>query len=265
MGDVGATGTADKALDGVSANMTTPGTLKTCTCTSGGTSSGGGGGPVSGDGQNGAPSIPENPVGMAVPKSGKGGLQATTLGCVYPGGLGLPGADAANAFDALPIATRGLLDDMGWKPQSGADGVSGAPGQGGGGGGGRGGAGGGGACGGCGGTAGKGGGGGGASVALASFNATVTLVSATLTSAKGGGGGAVGGAPNGCGGGDGGKGGSGGAGSGGAGGISVGALYTGTKPTLDATTVTTGDLDTEAHRRCRRGPLWTGRRAHAHV
>jgi hypothetical protein len=60
-GDDGAPGTPDKPLDGVSANMTTPGALKTCTCSTGGTSSGGGGGAVLSDGQNGGPNIPENP------------------------------------------------------------------------------------------------------------------------------------------------------------------------------------------------------------
>ena len=47
----------------------------------------------------------------------------------------------------------------------------------------------------------------------------------------------------GCGGGNGGKGGDGGPGGGGAGGVSVGVLYKGPKPTLDATTTTTGDSE----------------------
>jgi len=249
-GAPGVTGTPDKALDGISAAGTTAGALTTCTCSSGGTTSGGGGGPVNGDGQNGAPNIPENPTGMPTPKTGKGGLNASTMGCVYPGGLGLPGADAAPKSDALSITSPGAFTAAGWTPEPGKSGDPGLPGQGGGGGGGRAGAGGGGACGGCGGTGGKGGGGGGASIALLSRASTVTLVATTLSTAGGGkggagggggGGGAGSGSGGGCGGGDGGKGGDGGAGGGGAGGLSVGLLYKGPRPSLDpGSLVTTG-------------------------
>lgn len=251
-GDDGAPGMPDKALGGLSANMSTPGGLKTCSCSSGGMTSGGGGGAVASDGQNGGPTTPENPLGH----NGKAGLGNQACTGVGSTGGGNPGADAPNASDATPITTLGKLSATGWTPSSGTAGTSGTPGQGGGGGGGRDGAGGGGACGGCGGTGGKGGSGGGASVALASFNATVKLVSSTLTSAKGGGGGAgggggpgggggggaIGGAPNGCGGGDGGKGGNGGAGGGGAGGVSASVLYTGPRPTTESTTLTPGDF-----------------------
>jgi hypothetical protein len=248
----GAPETADKVLDGNSAAAAMQGAGKTCTCTSGGTTSGGSGGGPATDGQNGGPSnIPENPLGQVPAKDGKAGIGNVSCS---PTGSGHNGADAPNASNAPPITTHGVLDANGWTPASGATGATGVPGQGGGGGGGRGGGGGGGACGGCGGTGGKGGSGGGASVALLSFNATVKLTASTLTSSNGGGGGsgggsgsgggggggAVGGAPNGCGGGDGGKGANGGSGSGGAGGHSVGVLYKGPKPTLDATPITTG-------------------------
>lgn len=249
----GAPGTADKALDGIGAMTTTPGVLKTCTCTSGGTSTGGGGGAPGTDGQNGGPNIPENPLGQVPPKDGKAGTGNVPCS---PTGSGHNGANAADAADAAAITSVGKLTATGWTPTPGIDGAAAAPGQGGGGGGGRAGAGGGGACGGCGGTGGKAGTAGGASVALVSFNANVSLVASTLTSAKAGaggagggagmgaagGGGAIGGAPNGCGGGDGGKGGNGGAGAGGAGGLSVTVLYTGPKPTADASTLTPGDF-----------------------
>jgi hypothetical protein len=233
-GDDGAPGMPDKPLDGQSANMSTPGALKTCTCSSGGTTSGGGGGAVVGAGQDGAPVL-----APTAGKDGKAGAANTPCNDPEPpkNGGGHTGADAASASDATPITTIGKLSSTGWTPSSGTAGTAGSPGQGGGGGGGRSGAGGGGACGGCGGTGGKGGSGGGASVALASFNATVKLVASTLTSAKGGvggpgggggggsgggGGGLAGaGAPNGCGGGDGGKGGNGGNGGGGAGGVTA--------------------------------------------
>ena len=121
-GDTGATGIADKALDGDSANNTTPGALKTCTCSSGASTTGGNGGAAGGDGQNGAPNIPENPTGKPTPKTGHGGTNALALGCVYPGGLGLPGADAASAADAPAVTTLGTVDETGWHPASGGAG-----------------------------------------------------------------------------------------------------------------------------------------------
>jgi hypothetical protein len=255
-GTGGETGTPDKALDGIPASGTTQGVGKTCTCAkSGGATSGGAGGAANGDGQNGAPNLAENPTGH------NGGHGAGGQSCSGAGstGSGNPGADAANASDGLPVTTLGALGANGWTPASGVSGVSGVPGQGGGGGGGRNAtsAGGGGACGGCGGTGGQGGGGGGASVALVALDSAVTLRSSTLTThaagngGKGGVGGSgvaggFGGPTNngsvGCPAGDGGRGGNGGAGSGGAGGVSTGVLYKGGKPTLDATTVTTGDF-----------------------
>jgi hypothetical protein len=86
-----------------------------------------------------------------------------------------------------------------------------------------------------------------------SLDSAVTLRASTLTAKAAGQGGAGGGkgigavggtgangGPSGCGAGDGGHGGDGGSGSGGAGGHSVGVLYKGPKPTLDATPITTG-------------------------
>jgi len=260
-GAVGETGTPDKSLDGIPASGTMQGAGKTCTCAkSGGTTSGGAGGPASANGQDGAPNLAENPAGQPTPHTGKGGIGATS--CIYPGGLGLPGADALNASDAMGVTTLGTLSASGWTAASGVTGMSGVPGQGGGGGGGRNAtsAGGGGACGGCGATGGQGGGGGGGSIALVALDSTVVLRASTLTTqaagsgGKGGGGGAgvvggFGGPTNGgsvgCGAGDGGKGGNGGTGSGGAGGVSIGAIYKGPKPTLEASAVTTGAFGTK--------------------
>lgn len=252
--DDGAPGTPDKVLEGVGATTITPGALKTCTCSSGGTTSGGSGGAVSSDGQKGGPNIPENPTGQTPPKDGKAGTGNVSCS---PTGAGHNGADAANGSDASPVMAVGKLTATGWTASAGSPGTAGIPGQGGGGGGGRVGAGGGGACGGCGGTGGKGGAAGGASIALTSFNTTVTVTMSSLTSGKGGTGGAAGagaggavggggglagaGAPNGCGGGDGGKGGNGGGGSGGAGGVSAAVLYAGPKPTSGGSTLTAGE------------------------
>jgi len=256
-GQAGVTGTPDKALGGENGNAATPGAAKACTCAgSGGTTTGGSGGGVAGLGQAGAPSH-----GGVAPTDGAGGLASTSCVVVEPNGSGNIGTDAPAASSATSISSLGSLVAAGWSPAPGGNGTNGAPGQGGGGGGGQagaGGAGGGGGCGGCGGTGGKGGEGGGASIALMSHASTVTLSSSMLLASnagRGGGGGAGGGggggggpglggagSPNGCGGGDGGKGGDGGAGGGGAGGVSVGVLYKGPKPVIDATSVATGSF-----------------------
>ena len=235
---------------GYPASGTTAGTIKTCTCSSGGTSAGAGGGAPAGAGALGMPNL-----GGAAPNDGVGGLANTSCAVAEPNGTGNNGADATNAADAVKVTTLGALSANGWTPQAGATGTSGTPGQGGGGGGGRDGtsAGGGGGCGGCGGTGGKGGGGGGASVALLSVDSSVTLRASKLTAktaGPGGTGGAKGtgaaggtganGGPSGCSAGDGGRGGDGGTGGGGAGGVGVAVLTKGTAPVNDGSTLTPG-------------------------
>jgi hypothetical protein len=258
-GGPGATGTitavsGSGALNasGYPASGTTAGTIKTCTCSSGGTSSGAGGGAPAGAGAPGMPSL-----GGVAPTDGIGGLGNTSCAAAEPNGTGNTGADAPNAGAATKITALGVLDATGWKPQAGATGTNGGPGQGGGGGGGRDGAGGGAGCGGCGGTGGTGGGGGGASVALLAVDSTIILRASTLLAktagaggaggAKGaggsGGGGKAGGSAgtfDGCAGGDGGRGGDGGTGGGGAGGVAVAVLHKGTPPTNEASTLTPG-------------------------
>lgn len=251
-GDDGAAGTTGAPtsgdLKGNPAVLTTAGGIKTCTCSSGGTSTGGaGGGPLGA----GAPGLPN--LGGAAPVDGLGGL-GTMTGCLAaePNGSGNVGADSASAADAPKATTLGALTANGWTPQVGNAGANGTPGQGGGGGGGRDvtSAGGGGACGGCGGTGGKPGGGGGASVALLSLDSAVVLRASTLTAKAAGQGGAGGaksagaaggtggnGGPSGCAAGDGGRGGDGGSGGGGAGGISAAVLHKGAAPTNDGSTL----------------------------
>jgi hypothetical protein len=258
-GAPGATGTITAVTGGGAVNAsgypasgTTAGTIKTCTCSSGGTTSGAGGGAPAGAGALGMPTL-----GGLAPNDGVGGLANTNCNAAEPNGGGNTGAEAAKATDAPKVTALGALDATGWIPQAGGAGTSGTPGQGGGGGGGRDGAGGGAGCGGCGGTGGKAGGGGGASVALISVDSSVTLHASTLASkaagaggtggAKGagapGGGGKAGGAAgtfDGCAGGDGGRGGDGGSGGGGAGGVAVAVLHKGPAPTNDGSTLTSG-------------------------
>ncbi len=223
-------------LDGKPGSGTSGGAANAVTCPGGAVTTGGKGGDNGLDGQAGQPAA-------------AGGTAGTFAGCGsnIGGGVGSDGAPSANA--AAP-SKRGVIGAS-WSPGSGARGADGLPGQGGGGGGGRaGGGGGGGGAGGCGGSGGGGGGGGGASIAVLAVDATVTFVACELvtsTAGKGGNGAAgqpgqsafgAGGVPatGGCGGGAGGKGGAGGAGAGGAGGVSVGVLYKGTAPVLDAAT-----------------------------
>jgi hypothetical protein len=250
-GAAGATGSnwtavaqSDPAIAGNNASGTTGGGTHSCnTCVDAVTTAGaagGGGGLTPGAGGNGLPNLSANP-----PTDGAGG----NPGCV----AGHNGASAAVGGNGAGATASGDLVAEGWKVSRGTDAKNGGPGQGGGGGGGgtalNGGGGGGGACGGCGGAAGKSGGSGGSSLALASLGSAVTLAECQLQAGAGGAGGdgSAGqvGQPGGfsgvavspgCAGGNGGTGGGGGAGGGGAGGGSIGVLYKGTAPALDATT-----------------------------
>ena len=232
-------------LNGNAGSSSVGGFAQLCTCVGGGTSKGGGGGNIGGDGNNG------ETAQTVVEPAGATGAGQTGTQCAVSGS-GTRGSDAPNAAAALRAMKSGVLTETGWAPELGQNGTAASAGQGGGGGGGAGGGGGGGACGGCGGSAGQGGGGGGASVALLALQSPVTLAQCVLTTSDAGEGGAGGaggaglaggtkGARGGaaCDGGNGGKGGNGGAGGGGAGGLSVGVLYKGTKPAIDAA-ITTG-------------------------
>jgi len=180
---------------------------------------------------------------------GKGGKLTTVLGPCDAARTGGRGHDGVQGFDGWGATALGQLSRDGWQPASGADGGDGEMGTGGGGGttaavdseGGGGG------CGGCPGTAGTGGQGGGASVGLIVYSSAVELRHSTASGgwAGRGGSGAYGGLAQlggpagqgfgeGCDGGDGGNGGMGGRGGGGAGGISVGILWHGIAPTLNA-------------------------------
>ena len=243
------------SYDGIIGTASAGGALKSCACSTGGTSKGAKGGDPSGPEPDGA----TGEIAQVPPTStGAGGTRSD---CELNGtGVGRPGSDAPPASSAS-APSLGTLDATGWHPGDGSAGNNGVPGQGGGGGGSyakgmpaQNGGGGGGACGGCGGGGGGGGKGGGASIAVLSVQSTVTLQASELVTANAGaggrgksgmsgaGGGIHGNPGNGaCAGGNGGTGGAGGAGSGGAGGLSVGVLSKGPKPTLDTTTVTNGD------------------------
>ena len=213
---------ADTINGGAGGKYTCPGGLKTA---------GGKGGDVGNPGEPGTPG-PAN-----------GGLVSNCSGNL----TGAAGSAGQNGAGAL---TAGDLRADGWFAAAGMPGATGGPGQGGGGGFGVMGAGGGGGAGGCGGAGGAAGTGGGASIALAAYLANVTLESSTLEATLGGRGakGSVGqngqtifgfrgtGSGNACNGGAGGPGASGGIGGGGAGGSSLGFVYKGPSPTLDAQT-----------------------------
>jgi hypothetical protein len=225
------------------------GAAKQCSCSSGGTTTGGRGGDTLGVNNNGQPGLPQITPPSPPTATGEG---STSVACQTENLNGKRGSDAPVAPDGK-MAGLGDLGESGWVPGRGEPGSNGAPGQGGGGGGGNPsggspGAGGGGACGGCGGTGGTGGDGGGASIALVAHNSAVLLQESELVAANAGDGGD--GKPGGdgqtggsggvrvgsCSGGPGGRGANGGSGAGGAGGVSVGVLYKGTTPTLDAAT-----------------------------
>ncbi len=233
-------------LNGNSGGTVNGGLAQLCTCIGGGTSLGGAGGSINGDGSVGqmAQATPDPMIATGAGQSAND--------CAIAGPAAKPGSNAPNATPGLGSKKSGALTEAGWLSELGANGTAGTPGQGGGGGGGAAGGGGSGGCGGCGGSAGQGGGGGGASVALLALNSPVSLIRCLLTAADAGPGGAGGAGGDGvaggtkgarggaaCDGGNGGKGGNGGAGGGGAGGLSVGVLYKGTKPAIDAT-ITTG-------------------------
>lgn len=227
---------APSALDGKAGSGTAGGPANAITCPGGAITTGGKGGDNGLDGQAGQP-------------SGTGGTAGTFAGCASNVGGG-GGADGSSSSAAPAPTTRGTIG-VSWSPTPGARGADGAPGQGGGGGGGRGGGGGGGGgAGGCGGAGGGGGGSGGASIAILAVDAGLTLSASELVTGVAGKGGAgqagqsgqtafgAGGSPaaGGCNGGAGGKGGDGGAGAGGSGGVSIGVLYKGAAPALDAVT-----------------------------
>lgn len=241
-GDITEVSGGGTSPDGSAAQGATKGDAKVCRCsTSAETTRGGTGGSQSGGGGPGLPNqTPANP------NSGAAGTGTTDCS---NGGSGRKGADAAAASNASAPAGVGAVGPDGWTGAPGVDATeSGMPGQGGGGGGSfnDSNGGGGGGCGGCGGFPGKGGGSGGASIALLVNESTVSVGLSTLTAKTGGQGGAggsggaglSGGAPGAgsCSGGAGGRGGDGGAGTGGAGGLSVGVLFKGSAPTIDADT-----------------------------
>jgi hypothetical protein len=216
------------------------GTAVTCHCANSNADTvGGAGGTDNGPGNAGTPNL----------GGGTAGLANVTCG---NGGQGGNGDNAQAATSGAGATSYGTLTASGWTPAAGLAGASGGPGQGGGGGNSQAaaGVGGGGACGGCGGNPATPGQGGGSSIALLSFASTVTLNGCTLATGnaenggagavgqQGGGGGGGGGANalGGCPGGNGGKGGTGAASGGGAGGLSVGVVWSGTKPTLDSAT-----------------------------
>lgn len=231
---------SDPSIKGHDATGASGGTLQLCAslCTDTITSTGGSGGQGTtspGQGSNGTPSLGAGvggtPNGTC---SGGNGASSTTVGP-----------------DAASPAALGALTETGWAASAGASGKNGTPGQGGGGGAGQSqtndGGGGGGACGGCGGGGGGGGVGGGASIALATVASSVTVTASELHAGDAGnaGKGAIGqagqtggahgnGSGFGCSGGNGGTGSAGGTGAGGVGGISVGVLYKGSQPTVDA-------------------------------
>jgi len=213
------------------------------TCPGGGSPGrGGDGGRRASSGEDGQPGEPTSMSG------GQGGTVAECLADTN----GHAGAVGAGAVDGEGAASLGTLDDAGWTPAAGSDGLPGQPGQGGGGGasvdttGG----GGGGGCGGCGGAPARAGAGGGASIALLSLESAVSLTDCTLRAADGGrGGDAADGQPGqsgglrgdgaglACDGGNGGAGQRGGAAGAGAGGLSAGILHAGDAPLADGATL----------------------------
>ncbi len=240
---------SDASIAGHNATGITGGTPQTCAnlCTDATTSSGGGGG-NGGSGSSGSDGLPS--LNGQAPNDGLHGTGGAT--CTN----GDHGADATAAgADAVSPTVLGALSTTGWAATSSAAGKNGGVGQGGGGGGGAaannagGGAGGG--CGGCGGGGGISGGGGGGSIALAVMSSNVTVNASEIHAGDAGNGGKGGSGQlgqsggysgnqsnPGCVGGTGGKGSAGGTGAGGVGGISVGVLYKGSQPTIDATTTT---------------------------
>ncbi|MEO8800976.1 MAG: hypothetical protein ABI551_23995, partial [Polyangiaceae bacterium] len=108
------------AMNGNAAAVGTGGMAVSITCPAGGTTVGGAGGASGAKGDDGLPAL----------GGGKGG----TINMCNSGGGGAngTGASAAKKGDAATVV--GTLDESGWSPTAGGDGVPGAPGQGGGGG-----------------------------------------------------------------------------------------------------------------------------------
>jgi hypothetical protein len=221
------------------------GTARTVNCPSGASSKGGAGGDPGFDGQPGEP------------LDGGAGEGGSVSDCQKSNKGGSTGNDSVAPGPAAGAAKIGELSASGWAPQSGSKGSDGPVGQGGGGGGGYQGAGGGGGAGGCGGAGGGGGGGGGGSIALVVYASTLTISESQLFTLGGGDGGAGaagqpaqtefggkgrGNGTAGCDGAPGGHGAAGAEGGGGAGGVSVGILFTGSKPTADQATLGTAQL-----------------------
>ena len=203
---------------------------------------GGDGGPRAKYGSPGEPGEPTNLPG------GEGG---TVDGCSTTG-KGGEGATPDDDRDGAGATALGSLDEAGWSPAAGEDGLPGLPGQGGGGGGSftDQGAGGGGGCGGCGGAPALGGSNGGGSIALLAFRSSISLDACSLHTSRGGRGGDAAAGQNGqagglfgaagglaCTGGSGGPGQRGGASGAGAGGVSIGILHAGDAPVLDEATL----------------------------
>lgn len=230
---------AASALQGADAGSAAGAPATAVNCPAGGTTVGGKGGDSALGGDAGLPDLGAGQGGMGSGSSCAGGSDGNGAGAATDG----PGA-----------ADVGKLVGGLWTPSAGVDGTAGSPGQGGGGGGGKGGAtpggGGGGGAGACGGAGGAHGDGGGGSIGILLTASTVTVAGSTITTGLGGNGGNgdagqpgqtpgghFGSSVNACPGGNGGAGGAGGAGGGGAGGISVGVLWQGNQPTLDASTM----------------------------
>jgi hypothetical protein len=233
-------------LSGNNGTASAGGNEKSCSCPGGAVTVGGIGGNPATTGQGGGMGLPNNGAG----EGGQAGKECNAGGA---GGKGAPGKTVTDGQGAM---TPGSASSSGWQPSSGSNGQPGGPGQGGGGGasvatGG----GGGGGCGGCGGAAGSAGGSGGASIALLSVDSTIAMSGGALTSADGGAGakGVAGqggqqefgfagsGVVGGCQGGNGGAGAPGSSGGGGAGGPSAGVVHKGAAPTLEGTTISTGN------------------------
>lgn len=251
----------DTSLTGSNAMASTGGATKTCTCRRSGSSTGGAGGNGTvntsvADAEDGADGKASPLSTAATPQTNGAGGRGVRKGGVSICESGTNGWSGARSAGGVGATTIGALDLDGWTPSSGTDGETGNPGGGGGGGGGSnqsGGAGGG-ACGGCGGGGGVGGRGGGSSIAIVVVDTPLVLESCELSAGKpepgslgeDGGRGAPGGSggvssiSSGCRGGNGGEGAGGSGGGGGAGGSSIGVLYRGIAPVIDAaTTITT--------------------------
>lgn len=250
---------ADAAAPGNGADGGAGAPSKICACNDGTQSIGGAGGnPSIPNGQDGGPTVPENPTGLVPAHDGRGGL-----GFSCGSSVAHPGADGAEGdAGAAGASVSGSLSTDGWHSSIGTTGTVGHVAQGGGGGAGGmfstgtvegGGSGG---CGGCGGAGGSGGGSGGSSFALLIFQAAVATDGCTLRVGGGGAGksggngesgqtggtyGAKVGGGSGCDGANGGKGGDGAGGGGGAGGNSIAIGYVGTKPTVTGGTMSEGN------------------------